>query len=522
MEDSFEQAARIAELLAETAALDWDLNWHPDAPADSGVEGPAAGVGWRPDRGVDLDPHAGADPGADPAGPGTTGLEGTDPMVRRWRIEQITAGRAQMARLQALEARHLAALSDTVRAATEPEPNTVPGTSSERLEWAFRSLTAELAVACRVSSRTMQSRLAEAHLLVGQFPATLTAWQEGRIEAGHVRTIMLHGASIDEADARAEYEGIVLQQAALVSPGRLAKHAQLTATRVGNVSFEERHRKAREDRCVRLSGEDHGMSRLVLYLPTLHAGAIWDRLTQQTKAIHQATMTNTDDGGGADNAAGHAVRDPRTFDQIRTDLACDLLLTGQPSGGPDAPHTAGIGIRAEVSVVIPVLSLLDKTALGKPAAGKPAVAGGGQPDPAMLAGYGPIGMDDALGLAADAPQWVRVLTHPVTGMVLTVDTYRPSKKLRHFLRIRDGRCRFPTCNRPPRRTEIDHTHDWDYGGKTRPDNLECLCKAEHLLKHHSAWKLRQISPGVLEWTSPLGQIITDQPDTDIPGATTPF
>ena len=41
----------------------------------------------------------------------------------------------------------------------------------------------------------------------------------------------------------------------------------------------------------------------------------------------------------------------------------------------------------------------------------------------MLAGYGPIGIDDALDLAAAAPQWVRVLTHPVTGMVLTVDTY---------------------------------------------------------------------------------------------------
>ncbi|HUG50616.1 MAG TPA: DUF222 domain-containing protein, partial [Terrimesophilobacter sp.] len=315
---------------------------------------------------------------------------------------------------------------------------------------------------------------------------------------------------IDEADARARYEGIVLQQATLVSPGRLAKHAQLTATRVGNVSFQDRHKKAREDRCVRLSEEDHGMSRLVLYLPTLHAAAIWDRLTQQTNAIHQATMTNTD-GGGADHADGHPVRDPRTFDQIRTDLACDLLLTGQPSGGPDAPHRAGVGIRAEVSVVIPVLSLL-----GRPA------AEGGQPDPAMLAGYGPIGMDDALALAADAPQWVRVLTHPVTGMVLSVDNYRPSKKLKRFLRLRDGRCRFPTCNRPPRRTEIDHTFDWDYGGKTTPDNLECLCKGEHLLKHHSAWKLRQLAPGMLEWTSPLGQIITDQPDTDIPGATAPF
>ena len=38
-----------------------------------------------------------------------------------------------------------------------------------------------------------------------------------------------------------------MQQAALVTPGRLAKHAQLTAARVGDVSFEDRHTKAKED-----------------------------------------------------------------------------------------------------------------------------------------------------------------------------------------------------------------------------------------------------------------------------------
>jgi hypothetical protein len=478
MEDSFDQKARIAELLAETGALDWDPDWHPDAPA----EGRA---GWVPDRGVEVDPQAGADPD------GAAGLDGTDPVVRRWRIEQIVAGRAEIARLQALEHRHLAALSDTVETSTEPGPG------GQDLELAFRSVTAELAVACRVSTSTMQARLGEAHLLVTQFPATLAALQAGRIEAGHVRTIMLHGDCIEDADARTRYEGIVLQRAALVPPGRLAKHAELTAARIGKVTFEDRHRKARQDRCVRLSKDDHGMSNLRLYLPTLLGAAIWDRLTEQAKAIHHAA---------ADNGA-----DPRTFDQIRADLACELLLTGQPSGDPDAPHTAGIGIRAEVSVVIPVLSLLDQ----------PAVAGA-NPDPAMLAGHGPIGMDDARRMAAEAPVLIRILTHPVTGMVLNVDNYRPSKKLRRFLRIRDGRCRFPACNRDPRRTDIDHTFDWDYGGKTKPDNLECLCRGDHLLKHKSAWAVRQVSPGVLEWTSPLGQVITDLPDNDIPGSTAPF
>ena len=64
---------------------------------------------------------------------------------------------------------------------------------------------------------------------------------------------MLHGASITDPDARARYEGTVLHHAGQVTQGRLAKHAQLTATRVGNVTFQDRHKKAKEARCVRLS-----------------------------------------------------------------------------------------------------------------------------------------------------------------------------------------------------------------------------------------------------------------------------
>jgi hypothetical protein len=208
-------------------------------------------------------------------------------------------------------------------------------------------------------------------------------------------------------------------------------------------------------------------------------------------------------GVEADGDTGNSqARDPRSVDQIRADLACELLLTGQPSAGPDAPHAAGVGIRAEVSVVIPVLSLLGKS-----------------PDAALIPGQGPIGLDEARRLAAGAPQWIRILTHPITGMVLTVDTYRPSKRLRNYLHARDGRCRFPTCNRNPKRTEIDHTFDWEYGGKTTPDNLECLCKGDHLLKHHTDWTVRQKAPGILEWTSPMGRVICDYPDSDIPGST---
>ena len=62
-------------------------------------------------------------------------------------------------------------------------------------------------------------------------------------------------------------------------------------------------------------------------------------------------------------------------------------------------------------MVIPVLSLLCRSN-----------------DAALIPGRGPIGLDEACALAADAPPLVRILTHPVTGMELAVDTYRPSKR----------------------------------------------------------------------------------------------
>jgi hypothetical protein len=490
----FNEEAWQQQLLVDIAILEAEEPLDGDAvrPGAGAVAGPAAG----------FDPAWGVLP-FDP-GPAVPAAE---------RVERVVEINRHICRLQALERRELAALTADVEAQLPADAGT------GQREWAHRSMLAELAVACRVSKPTMAGRIAEADLIVHAFPATLKALEAGVIQAGHVRVIAGEGGLIEDEERRARYEHLVLERAVTVTAGRLKNFARRTAIRVGKVSFEDRHAAAREGRCVRIRTLDDGMSEIYLYVSTVLAAPIFDRLTQQAKAIshHPCAgsndQTNGEGGDSRDNndgdsdgdsstGSGQQVRDPRSFDQLRADLACELLLTGQPSADPDAPHAAGVGIRAEVSVVIPVLSLL-----------------GHSSDAAIIPGQGPIGLDEACRLAADAPELIRILTHPVTGMVLAVDTYRPSKRLRDYLHARDGRCRFPVCNRNPRRTEIDHTFDWEYGGKTRPDNLECLCKSDHLLKHQTDWTVKQISPGILEWTSPLGRVITDYPDSDIPGST---
>jgi hypothetical protein len=402
-----------------------------------------------------------------------------DALLPAWTVaeatDQIARGRRQQSVLFAAEQRQLAALSHAVRL----DPTLM---SSADGEVAHRSLIAELAVAERVSDRTMGARISDAVQLVRDFPATVSALESGAIAPGHARVIVDAGTPIMDSGSRARFEEVVLERAHSDTPGQLRAFARITAARFGEVTFQQRHDRAVADRRVTLMVLDDGISQLTHTLSTELAAGVLDRLTRQAKAMR---------------AAG----DPRTFDQLRSDLAAEMLLVseleadhagaeGMAEGETDAPHAAGRGIRAEISVVIPALALL-----------------GVDDEPASIAGKGPIDLETAKRLAAGADHWVRVIAHPVSGAVIAADTYRPGDQLKRLVWARDGRCQFPTCNQPARRCDLDHTLDWQLGGKTRPDNLSCLCRGHHTLKHHGGWKVRQTAPGVLEWTSPLGRVV---------------
>jgi hypothetical protein len=341
-----------------------------------------------------------------------------------------------------------------------------------------RSVATEIAIARRVSDRTIRSKISEAWDLVEGFPMTLHALECGTLSVAHARVIVGEGLLIRDDRRRVDYESAVLERADAVTPGRLRRLARAAASSIAEVSFEERHEKAREERSVSCTELEDGMSEVIAVIPTILAEGVMDRLTQLGNAVQAA---NPDD--------------PRTLGQVRADLFCDLVLTGQPSGDPHG----GIGaIRAEVSILIPALTLL-----------------GQSQEPATILGKGPIDLEDALHLAAEAPSLVRVITDPVSGQVLSTDNYRPGEALRRYLRMRDGRCRCPSCNRSARRSDIDHTIPYSEGGPTEAGNLAHLCPGHHTVKHLPGWSVRQLEPGVLEWTTPHGIVAVDRPDTPV-------
>lgn len=106
----------------------------------------------------------------------------------------------------------------------------------------------------------------------------------------------------------------------------------------------------------------------------------------------------------------------------------------------------------------------------------------------------------------------RALVDAGTGTTLeTCETrYRPSARLQHFVRTRDGHCRFPGCTRAARWCDIDHVDAWPRG-RTAADNLQCLCRHHHRTKQAHGWSVVMTPLGVCTWTSPTGRTYVTTP-----------
>ena len=349
----------------------------------------------------------------------------------------------------------------------------------------MRSLAAEFGAALRVSDSSMQGQLSRAQALVREFPATHAALADGVITFQHATVIQRAGAGITDPAARAEFESHAIAVALTESAGRVKSLIAAKAEQAHDRTMTERHQAARQERRVDVFDDVDGMSTLWVRLPSVLAHGIIDRVVRMAREVKNARVAFGEPGhepggkpGGiagvdacsephaeapsaASPAAGSRVGsfDDRTLAQITADVFADLLLAGTPGGdGLSAIH-------ATVQVTIPVTSLAGASETG-----------------ATLAGVGAVDADTVRALAGVAPGWNRVMTDPVTGIIHTVDRYRPSTEIRRLLRTRDEHCRFPGCRRPAHRTDLDHTHDHAHGGHTAIDNLAHLCRRHHTLK----------------------------------------
>ena len=339
---------------------------------------------------------------------------------------------------------------------------------------AQQGLVAEIGCALRIPAGTASGLLHESRVLVESRPHTLDALRGGQISLRHARRLLDQLDSVPPP-ARAELEAVLLPHAKRLTPTQFDGRARKLRERFHPDSITVRRARCLADRKVQFFPDKDGMATLWLRGAGDDLQSIYTRVTDTALSLQ-----------GPD--------EPRNLSQLRADVAVDLLAQGVTSTG------LGAGISATVNVTVPVLTLMGKSE-----------------EPGELEGYGPIDPETARRLAGTATSFLRILTHPHTGIVLDVSAtaFRVPAALKKYLRLRDGTCRFPGCNRSARHSDLDHTRDTQFGGPTTATNLHHLCPANHNLKHYSDWNATAAPDGTLNWTSPAGKHYATDPATRI-------
>jgi hypothetical protein len=389
-------------------------------------------------------------------------------------------GIAMARRAEAIE--RARAFSESIAA----NPATGVATASSQ-DLARRGFVSEIAAALRLPDRTAEHLIRTSEALVNTLPATLLALGEGRLGWRHAQILVDQSYGLDAATVR-ELETRMLPVAEKNTPSRFERSVRRTRERLNPETMTTRHEVAVVNRGIELMPEADGMVFVGAHVNAVVGVAIDDRLT---------TIARTLQGD----------HEPRTLGQLKADIFADLLLDDSLIGTDGLPWTsAGKGegaihrfrnIRPTVLVTVPALTLLG---IGH--------------QPGVLEGYGPIDAQTAREIASYAKTLRRLITDPISGVVLVFDRkrYRVPKDLRVWLRVRDGTCRFPGCNRRAGPCDIDHTHDWALGGPTNHDNLAHLCRRHHTLKTAGQWTVRQTGAGKLVWTTSTGHHYSTDPE----------
>ncbi|MGB8359940.1 MAG: DUF222 domain-containing protein [Acidimicrobiia bacterium] len=171
--------------------------------------------------------------------------------------------------------------------------------------------------------------------------------------------------------------------------------------------------------------------------------------------------------------------EPRTLDQIRNDVAVDLLrgkrFGMKPGGG-----------RVKVTVPAATLERLAN-------------------EPGSIDGYGPVIAEIARKTALENVDGAWVFAVTDNGRTVATGTLarRPTEAQTRRIRADYPTCTFPGCRRPAYHCDLDHRKPFSRGGPTHNDNLGPLCRHHHMAKHHAPWQLERLPNGDHRWTSPL-------------------
>jgi hypothetical protein len=351
----------------------------------------------------------------------------------------------------------------------------------ERETWCTdtqEAVAAEVAAAMCISQALATSYLYYARAMRTRLPPVGALLQAGDVDYRAFQTIVYRTDLITDVEVMATVDGelaakarrwpAMTQSALAAAVDRIVARADLDAVR--------RRRERQTEREVSIFDSGNGLTEVFGRLLSPDAHALDARLDALARTVCDA--------------------DPRTRKQRRAD-AMAVLTVGADRlacrcGQPHCPAVSGA---LPSPVVIHVV------------ADQASVEGRGREPGSMIGSDALIPADLIAELAQSAK--VRPLIHPNDGA--PEPNYVPSQALTDFVRCRDLTCRFPGCDRPAVRCDVDHTIPHADGGPTHASNLKCLCRLHHLIKTFWGWRDQQLPDGTLIWIAPSGHTYVTTP-----------
>lgn len=393
-------------------------------------------------------------------------------------------------------------------------------------------VSAEVAAALTLTGRNADGLLALARDLarLTEVRARLSA---GRIDLAKARVFASELSPLPDLAAR-RIAARYLDRASDWTTSELRRALRAAVLSADPDAARRRARKARDDARVETWQEGSGNAALGgRELPAAETIAADARISRIARAL---------------KASGA----PGTLDQLRAHVFMALLLGADPWDLPRAGHLrspagsnqgAGVtGPGGSIHLTLPALTWLGLADRAGELAGLGPIDPWASRDLAdLLAGAGsaswhvtltdpsgramahacsrggpgsPRGSPD--GTTADRLRWLAGLSfewlegNPCGHRRQTI-AYRPGRRLRHLLAIRNPVCTAPGCRRSAEGCDNEHTVPFDQGGRTCECNCGPACRKHHRVKQGPGWTVTQPEPGVLAWTTPSGRTYVTRP-----------
>jgi Domain of unknown function (DUF222)/HNH endonuclease len=344
------------------------------------------------------------------------------------------------------------------------------------------AITAEIVAALGITRGLADSYLDYARAMRLRLPRVGALLVAGDIDYRTFQTIVYRTDLITETQVLAAVDAELALKVARwmgITQGRLGGQVDRIVTRADQDAVRRR-RERRGDREVSFWGNADGLTEMFGRLITTDAHAIDARLDALAATV--------------------CVGDPRTRNQRRAD-ALGALAVGADRlscrcGQRDCAAAASPAPSPVVVHVIANEATLDGT---------------GHMPGSLIGSDALVPAELIAELARSAK--LRPLTHPAD--LPPESGYTASRTLADFVRCRDLTCRFPGCDRPAVRCDVDHTVPYADGGPTHASNLKALCRHHHLLKTFWGWRDQQLPDGTVIWTSPSGQTYITTPGSAV-------